>query len=87
MFCGILENYSSFCTRKKVVIKPLKFLNRIDSSCLGFCILEVAGVVEATEGIKRKKKVLRFFFFFFEVLQRVKQGKNINKYFWFYWKM
>ena len=43
VFCGILEDYSSFCTRKRVVIKLLKFLNCINSSCLGYCILEVAG--------------------------------------------
>ena len=24
VFCGILENYSSFCTRKRVVIKLFK---------------------------------------------------------------
>ena len=37
------RNFSSFCTRKRVVIKPLKYLNRIDISCLGYCILGVAG--------------------------------------------
>ena len=43
VFCGILENYSSFCTRERVVIKPLKILNGIYCSCLGYCILGVAG--------------------------------------------
>ena len=43
VFCGILEDYSSFCTRRRIVIKLLKFLNCINSSCLGYCILEVAG--------------------------------------------
>ena len=37
-----MENYSSFCTRKRGVIKPLKILNCIDSGCLGYCIIEVA---------------------------------------------
>ena len=46
VFCGILEDYSNFFKKKKkegVVIKLLKFLNCINSSCLGYCILEVAG--------------------------------------------
>ena len=52
MFCGILEDYSSFCTRKRVVIKLLKFLNCINNSCLGYCILEVAG--RLLEELKKK---------------------------------
>ena len=44
-FCGILEDYSSFCKKKRVVIKVLKFLNCINSSCLGYCILEVVGKI------------------------------------------
>ena len=43
VFCGILEDYSSFWKTKRVVIKLLKFLNFINRSCLGYCILEVAG--------------------------------------------
>ena len=75
MFCGILEDYSSFCTRKRVVIKLLKFLNCINSSCLGYFFLEVAGrlLEELKKNIEekfsvgftlrkiRKKKFLRFY--------------------------
>ena len=39
-FCEIMGNYSSFFTRKWVVIEPLKFLSCMNDSCLGYCILE-----------------------------------------------
>ena len=61
---------SSFCTRKRVVIKLLKFLNCIDSSCLGYCNLEVAGRLQE----EIKKKLLKKFFFW--ILQYVKQEKK-----------
>ena len=71
MFCGILEDYSSFCTRKRVVIKLLKFLNCINSSGLGYYILEVAGRL-----LEGKKIVEENFSVGFIVC---KTGKKIDK--------
>ena len=54
MFCGILEDYSNFCIRKKVVIKLFDFVSFPGSSSLGKN--EKIFAVGFTMGRKKKKK-------------------------------